>query len=251
MGLAILIALVVLAVAVLAMLDRRRKEMRAEREDASAVEYINMFIGTLYMVLLSLIVVLLWQNVSDVSGDVRAEASGLQALAQTAQRLPASEGEPLLKAAHEYAAAVLNSEWPPKPGTDNGADENAPAARILAEARAAVTHPVASGTTAGTVEDQAIAEINTVADARDDRLAKSGSGVPDVLLIALAVLSLITIATPLALGLRADALAFAGFVVTTALACLAFWFVVELQSPFHGLIHASPQPLRDVLAANA
>ena len=66
--------------------------------------------------------------------------------------------------------------------------------------------------------------------------------------IALAVLSLITIATPLALGLRADALAFAGFVVTTALVCLAFWFVVELQSPFHGLIHASPQPLRDALA---
>jgi hydrogenase-4 membrane subunit HyfE len=251
MGLAILIGLVVAAVAVLVLLDRRRKEARVEREDASAVEYINLFIGTLYMVLLSLIVVLLWQNVSDVSSDVRTEASGLQALAQTAQRLPSAEGGPLLKAAHEYAATVLNSEWPPKPGTGNGADENAPAARILADARAAVTHPVAAGATAGTVEDQAITEINTVADARDDRLAKSGSGIPDVLLIALAVLSLITIATPLALGLRADALAFAGFVVTTALVCLAFWFVVELQSPFHGLIHASPQPLRDVLAASA
>lgn len=251
MGLAILIALVVSAVAVLVLLDRRRKDARVEREDASAVEYINLFIGTLYMVLLSLIVVLLWQNVSDVSSDVRAEASGLQALVQTAQRLPATEGEPLLKAAHGYAATVLNSEWPPKPGTGNGADENAPAARILADARAAVTHPVAAGATAGTVEDQAIAQINTVADARDDRLAKSGAGIPDVLLIALAVLSLITIATPLALGLRADALAFAGFVVTTALVCLAFWFVVELQSPFHGLIHASPQPLRDMLAASA
>jgi hydrogenase-4 membrane subunit HyfE len=248
MGLAILIGMVVVAVAVLVLLDRRRKEARVEREDARAVEYINLFIGTLYMVLLSLVVVVMWQNVSDVSGDVRSEAAGLQALVQTAQRLPAAEGQPLLKAAHEYAATVLNTEWPPKPGGDNGADESAPAARILAEARAAVTHPVASGAMAGTIEDQAIGEINTVAEARDDRLAKSGSSIPDVLLIALAVLSLITIATPLALGLRADALAFAGFVVTTALVCLAFWFVVELQSPFHGLIHASPQPLRDALA---
>ncbi|HEU5427253.1 MAG TPA: hypothetical protein VFU74_10280 [Actinocrinis sp.] len=248
MGLAILIGLVVVAVAVLVLLDRRRKESRVEREDAQAVEYINLFIGTLYMVLLSLVVVVMWQNVSDVSGDVRTEASGLQALVQTAQRLPAAEGHPVLKAAHEYAAAVLNSEWPPKPGSGNGADESAPAARILAEARAAVTRPVASGALAGTIEDQAIGDINTVADARDDRLAKSGSGIPDVLLIALAILSLITIATPLALGLRADALAFAGFVVTTALVCLAFWFVVDLQSPFHGLIHASPQPLRDALA---
>ncbi|HEU5356056.1 MAG TPA: DUF4239 domain-containing protein [Actinocrinis sp.] len=248
MGLAILIGLVVVAVGVLVLLDRRRKEARIEREDAQAVEYINLLIGTLYIVLLSLVVVVMWQNVSDVSGDVRTEGAGLQALVQTAQRLPAAEGQPLLKAAHDYAATVLKSEWPPKPGSDNGADENAPAARILAEARAAVTHPVESGATAGTIEDQAIGEINAVAEARDDRLAKSGASIPDVLLIALAVLSLITIATPLALGLRADALAFAGFVVTTALVCLAFWFVVELQSPFHGLIHASPQPLRDALA---
>ena len=248
MGLSILIGLVVVAVAVLVLLDRRRKDERVEREDAQAVEYINLLIGTMYIVLLSLVVVVMWQNVSDVSGDVRTEAAGLQSLAQTAQRLPAAEGRPLLKATHEYAATVLNSEWPPKPGSDNAADENAPAARILAEARAAVTHPVASGATAGTIEDQAIGEINAVAEARDDRLAKSGASIPTVLLIALAVLSLITIATPLALGLRADALAFAGFVVTTALVCLAFWFVVELQSPFHGLIHASPQPLRDALA---
>ncbi len=248
MGLAILVGLVAAAVIVLVLMDRRRERGAAEREDAQAVEYINLFIGTLYMVLLSLVVVVMWQNVSDVGGDVRTEAAGLEALVQTAQRLPAAEGTPLLEAAHEYAAAVLNTEWPPKAGAGNGADESAPAAGILARARAAVTHPVASGAMAGTVEDQAIEEINTVAEARDDRLAKSGDGIPTVLLIALAVLSLITIATPLALGLRADAVAFAGFVVTTALVCLAFWFVVDLQSPFHGLIHASQQPLRDVLA---
>ena len=74
MGLSILIGLVVVAVAVLVLLDRRRKEARVEREDAQAVEYINLFIGTLYMVLLALVVVVMWQNVSDVSGDVRTEA---------------------------------------------------------------------------------------------------------------------------------------------------------------------------------
>lgn len=248
MGFTILIVLVAAAVTVLVLLDRRRKEGRLEREDAPAVDYINLFIGTLYMVLLSLIVVVMWQNVSDVSGDVRAEASGLEALAQTAQRLPAAEGEPLLKAVHDYAATVLTTEWPPTAAVRDSANRNAPAARVLAEARAAVTRPVAAGALAGTVEDQAIEEINTVADAREDRLAKSGDGIPTVLLIALALLSLITIATPLALGLRADVVAFAGFVVTTALVCLAFWFVVDLQSPFHGLIHASAQPLRDVLA---
>jgi hypothetical protein len=246
-GLAILIVLVTVAVVLLVVTDRRRMrgEGRIEREDGRAVEYINAFIGTLYMVLLTLVVVLMWQNVSDVSGDVRAEAAGLQSLVQTAQRLPATEGVPLLNAAHEYAASVLNTEWPPKAGTDS--TTAAPAQRILEDARAAVSHPVASGTSAGTVEDQALGEIQAVSDARDDRLAKSSGGVPTFLLVALAVLSLITIATPLTLGLRADALAFSGFVVTTALVCLAFWLVVELQSPYHGLIHASSLPLRELV----
>lgn len=249
MGLVILIGLIVVAVAVLIVLDRRRVKggaERVEREDTRALEYINVFIGTVYMVLLSLIVVLMWQNVSDVSGDVRSEAASLHALTETAQRLPASEGVPLLNAVHEYVSTVLDTEWPPKSGA--GTDTNAPAATILADARAAVTHPVAAGASAGTIEDQAISEINAVSDARDDRLAKSANGVPTFMLLALAVLSLITIVTPLTLGLRAHALALTGFMVTTALVCLAFWFVIELQSPYHGLIHASAQPLRDLLA---
>jgi hypothetical protein len=245
-GLAILIVLVALAVTMLIISDKRRKEERNRRDDAPALEYINGFIGTLYMVLLSLIVVLMWQNVSDVSGDVRAEGAGLQALVQTAKRLPPAEGAPLIDAAHEYAASVLNTEWPPKAGTDSTTD--APAGEILARARAAVSRPVVSGSSAGTIEDQAINEIQAISDARDDRLAKSSNSVPTFLLIALAVLSLFTIGTPLTLGLRTDAVAFTGFVVTTALVCLAFWLVVELQSPFHGLIHASSTPLRELLA---
>ena len=247
MGLVILICLIVVAAIVLVVLDRRRAgEGPLEREDRPAVEYINLFIGTLYMVLLSLIVVVTWQNTSDVSSDVRSEASGLQALMQTAQRMPASERVPLINAAHEYATSVLNTEWPPSGGTDVNTD--APAARILTAARAAVSHPVTAGASAGTIEDEAIGEINQISDARDDRLAKSSSTIPTLLLIALGVLSVMTIATPLALGLRADALAFTGLVITTALVILAFWFVLALQSPYHGLIHASQQPLREVAA---
>jgi Protein of unknown function (DUF4239) len=244
-GIIILICLVVAAAAVLVVVDRRRgEESLNEREDSPAVSYINSFIGTLYMVLLALVVVVAWQNTSDVSGDVRTEAAGLQALVQTADRMPATEREPLIKAAHEYATSVLNTEWPPKAGTD--VNTNAPAARILATARAAVSKPAVAGASAGTIEDVAISEINQVADARDDRLAKSGSSVPTMLLIALGALSLLTIATPLALGLRADPVAFTGLVITTALVILAFWFVLVLQSPYHGLIHASQQPLREV-----
>lgn len=245
MGLGILCALVLAAVGALFLTERYRKEEkeRTEREDANAVEYINVFIATLYMVLLSLIVVVMWNNTADVGNDVRAEATGLQALVSTADRMPPTEGSALRTAARDYADSVLATEWPP------GADgpTTMPAARILSRARAALAHPVAAGAQVGTIEDQGLAEIDAVSAARDDRLAKSGKGVPVFLLIALGALSLTTIATPLALGLRADPVAFAGLALTTALVCLSYWFVLDLQSPYHGPVHASAQPLRDLL----
>jgi hypothetical protein len=243
----ILIGMVVIAVTTLIVVDRRRgePEERTERDDTPALEYINLFIGTLYMVLLSPIVVLMWQNTSDVNSDVRSEADGLQSVTQLAAQLPAAEGAPLTAAARGYAGSVLKTEWPPTGITD---PDQAPAGRLLDQARAAVTFPVASGASAGTVEDEALSDIDSIASARDDRLANSDSGVPPYLLIALALLSLMTIVTPLTLGLRADALAFTGFLVSTTLVCLAFWFVLELQSPYHGLIHASAQPLQEFLA---
>ena len=244
MGLALLICLVLAAVVALVVTDRRRKENRPERVDANALDYVNTFISTLYMVLLALIVVVQWQNVDQISSDVQNETSTLTALVQTADRMPAAEGATVRASAIAYAQAVTAHEWPPPADPANDA-----AAKALETGQAAVTHPVAANASLGTIEDQAIGEYQALAQTRADRLAASSSETSPVLLFALGVLSLITILTPLLLGLRADALAFAGLVVSTALVCLSFWFVLNLNSPYNGLIHADPTPLSQFLAA--
>lgn len=244
MGIAVLVCLVLASVGALVITDRLRKERKPEREDGSALDYVNTFISTLYVVLLALIVVVQWQNVDQINSDVGSEASTLNALVQTADRMPGKEGVTVRDSAVDYAKAVLAGEWPPP--SDTGGDA---AAKALNTGEAAVTHPVGLQTSLGTIEDQAISEYQTLAETRADRLAVSTSHTSPILLIALGVLSFITVLTPLALGLRADSLAFVGLLVSTSLVCLSFWLVIDLNSLYHGVIHADSTPLSQFLAA--
>jgi hypothetical protein len=244
MGLAVLICLVLATAAALLITDHARKERRPERTDAPALDYVNSFISTLYMILLALLVVMQWQSVDQISSDVRSESATLTALVQTAQRMPGPEGAVVRNSAIDYAKGVLAQEWPPK--NDGDGDS---AAQALDVGEAAVTHPVALSTSLGTIEDQAIGEYQALAETRADRLAASESQTSAVLIIALGVLSFVTIVTPLFLGLRADTFAFTGLILTSALVCLSFWFVLDLNTLFHGLIHPDSSALRQFLAA--
>ena len=246
MGLAVLICLVLASGAALVIADRARKAHRPERKDAAALDYVNTLISTLYMVLLALVVVVQWQNVDEINSDVRTEAYTLTSLVQTASRMPADEASAVRASAVAYAQGVLQREWPP-----SNADGSDTVAKALSSGQAAVTHPVATDVQLGTIEDQAIGEYESLQQARADRLGTGNQGIPEVLIIALGALSLITVLTPLALGMRADALAFSGLVISTVLVCMAFWLVLDLQTLYSGLIHADATPLSRFLAGRA
>jgi hypothetical protein len=237
-GLAVLICLVLGSGAALVITDRARKEHRPERKDAAALNYVNTFISTLYMVLLALVVVVQWQNVDEINSDVRTEAYTLTTLVQTASRMPTDEAKVIRASAVDYAQAVLHSEWPPP-----NAEGSDVVSKALSSGQTSVTHPVATDVQLGTIEDQAIGEYESLQQARVDRLAVGNQGIPEILIIALGALSLVTVLTPLALGMRADALAFSGLVISTVLVCLAFWLVLDLQTLYSGLIHADSTPL--------
>ena len=238
MGLPVLICLVLASSAALVITDRARKGHKPERKDAPALDYVNTFISTLYMVLLALVVVVQWQNVDEVNADVRTEAYTLTALVQTASRMPTAEAAIVRASTVEYAQGVLHEEWPPP--NAYGSDV---VTKALSSGQNAVTHTVDPDVQLGTIEDQAIGEYESLQQARVDRLAVGSQGIPPILIIALGALSLIAVLTPLALGLRADALAFSGLVISTALVCLAFWLVLDLQTLYNGLIHADSTPL--------
>ena len=244
MAIFVLVCLVLASVVALVITEHVRKEHKPERKDAPALDYVNTFISTLYMVLLALVVVVQWQNVDQINSDVRSEATTLTALVQTADRMPAAEGATVRASAIDYAKAVLAHEWPPPSDASDDA-----AAKALDSGQAAVTHPVADNVSLGTIEDQAISEYQALAETRADRLAASSSQTSPILIVALGVLSLITVLTPLALGLRADAIAFAGLIVSTLLVCLSFWFVLDLNSLYHGLIHTDSSALSQFLAS--
>jgi hypothetical protein len=244
--LAILICLVLASAAALVITDRARKEHKPERPDAPALDYVNTFISTLYMVLLALVVVVQWQNVDEINTDVRTEAYTLSTLLQTSERLPSAEAAIVRASAVDYAQSVLHTEWPAPESTGSTT-----VTKALDTGQAAVTHPVDPDAQLGTIEDQAIGEFQGLQQARADRLGVGDEDIPSVLILALGVLSLVTVLTPLALGLRSDALAFSGLVISTLLVCLSFWLVLDLQTLYSGLIHVDSTPLSRFLSAQA
>jgi hypothetical protein len=204
---------------------------------------VNTFISTLYMVLLALVVVVQWQNVDEINTDVRTEAYTLSRAHADVRADAGAEAAIVRASAVDYAQGVLHAEWPPPAST--GADV---VTKALDTGQAAVTHPVAR-----TCSSARSRTRPSASSSRSSRRAPTASASATrtsraVLIIALGVLSLITVLTPLALGLRSDALAFSGLVISTVLVCLSFWIVLDLQTLYSGLIHVDSTPLSRFLA---
>lgn len=221
---------------------RRGPEHRSP-DDKPAIGYLTSFCATIYIVLLALIIVVQWQYVDTVDGDVRAEASYLRQLVEAADRLPATDGGPIRAAAADYATAVTGSEWPPEDTT------GAPAAdAALARVRTLLTTPKNLGDSVGSIGDQGLATVDAIDTTRQDRLATSGRRVPTALLVLLVVFSIVTVVTPLALGIEADAFTVVGMALMVVTVCAALWFAFDLTAVYSGTLKASDKPLRAFLA---
>jgi hypothetical protein len=80
--------------------------------------------GVIYAVILAFIVIAVWEQFDHARGVADAESDGLAVLSRLANGFPASARQQVQQAAIEYAASVVDEEWPamareevPAPGT--------------------------------------------------------------------------------------------------------------------------------------
>jgi hypothetical protein len=238
--------LTLLGVAVLvagAVLIRRRITARGGATDRAeaAADYVATFMVTMYTVLVAFIVVILWQRLDDINADVRAEGQGLTQLVWEAQRLPAADRAALRGAVTDYAAAVLDREWPP---ANLAATAGSAAAITAVREHLATSFSLDEQTT---LRDQELSVVDDLAGARADRVGKSLSGsYPEILTVALVLLSAATVLTPFLLGPRIEPLSVLGIAITIVVVCSALALVLDLQSEFGGVFGVSRVPLQAV-----
>lgn len=221
--------------------DTVKQQAEPRRRSEAAADYVAMFTVTMYTVLLAFIVVILWQRLEDINADVRTESQDLTQLIWSAQRLPAADRAAIRDAVTDYTAAVLGHEWP---AADLAATDDSAAAVASLRTHLATAFSLDDQTT---LRDQELAVVDDLAAARSDRIGKTlSSTYPEILTVALVLLSAATVATPFLLGPRLEALSILGIAVTIGVVVSALVLVVDMQGDYSGAFSVSRIPFETV-----
>ena len=200
-------------------------------------------LGAIYAVLLSFVVVIVWDQFSDAKTTVETEANQLSDLARIAQGFSDPQQHRMLDGIRTYVQAIVDDEW--RTMSDGKESDRAHAAmedlwRIFRE-----IEPQSNRESA--LYAEALDHLSEVSDNRRIRINASGNDIPLIVDILLWGGGLITVAFTYFFGVksvRSQAL------MTAALAgVIAFmlFLVVALDNPFHGYVRVAPQPMQEVL----
>ncbi|MBC5824622.1 MAG: DUF4239 domain-containing protein [Candidatus Eremiobacteraeota bacterium] len=193
-------------------------------------------IGTAYAVLLSFMVVVVWQQYNASDETASAEAGAIADLHHLSEGLPAPLSAGLKEELDEYIRVMIGQEWPAmKRG--NWSSRAQALSRIMARQIIAFQPKNAAQQS---VQQQALSVLRTMLDARRQRLHDNETGIPRILWWTLCAAGAVTVAFSYLFGLENMKIQ---LIMTAALATtisLTFVLIAELDYPFRGDTAVSP-----------
>jgi hypothetical protein len=241
--LAVLVAvLAALAAAVVAVLLRRRKlgERREKWQDQTTGPTGAMF-NALFLAAFALCAVIGWQNYSSAKTHNDDERTALVKLYADVGPLP--DADQLRAEIRDYTRRVIDVEWPllPRGQSDPGAahDLNQLTAQLL------TVDPGA----ADEARNEATDRLNDVVDARQNRLADSGSEIPDGLLACVLVTAVVVLGHSTLVGLPHTPSSLIPLATEAGLIAVAVLILFLIRRPYHGTVDLDPEQFRLAMTA--
>lgn len=200
--------------------------------------------GTILAVVLSFMVVVVWQEYDTSAANVQREASAIADLHHLALGLPAPLRGVLQRDLDRYTDLIVSDEWPLM---QHG--KRSVLAHMLAYdvERDIVTY-VPNTPHLETLQARALDLVQIFADARRQRLFDNDQGIPPFMWVSMLLLSAVTIAFTYLFrvdNLRAHLAMTVGL---SAIVALIFVLIAELDYPFRGDISISPAAFTHVQA---
>jgi len=193
--------------------------------------------GTVMAVLLSFVVVVVWQEYDASAANVQREASAIADLHRIADGLPAPLAESVRRDCDRYADAVVAEEWP---AMRHGGRSRA--ARDLADRIEREIVAYAPQTSrAAAIQTQALELIRTLADSRRKRLFDNDQGIPPQMWAAMLIVAAITVGFTYLFGVdsfSAHVLMTGGLAIVLATIMV---LIALLDYPFRGDVSIGPQ----------
>lgn len=194
-------------------------------------------IGTMYALVLALVVVDAMSNMYDARMNSEMEANGLADVARCASAMPAPHNINIVHACYRYAAVVVRDEWP-------SLEKGEPAASAWRAFDAIWDSVVAvepETERAKTMYAQMVQELSGVSDSRRSRIVTSRHGLSQLLWVVLVFGGVVTIASTYFFGLKnLRAQVFMTALVAITLS-LNVYLVLAFGYPFKGVLRVKPE----------
>ena len=242
----VVFVILILAVVMLAVwLVRRFVPATREGFDAEVSSQMLGVVAALFGLLLAFVVVIEYQNFSDAQDNVNREADALAAIVRDSPAFPQPAASRVRSAIGLYVRTVVDEEWPlMREGHDS---ERAWTAVDGVYRTLQATAPSSPSSIA--FYDDSVRKLNDALDARRDRLADAGGGLPWVIAALVLVGSIVIIGYATLVG--STSVWFHTVGAGTIAIVIAFSLVVllYLSLPFSGDLAIDSGPFRDGVLA--
>jgi hypothetical protein len=227
----IVVVVVAVALAVAGGLAVQRYVPVADRQENNDVAGIAFaIIGVLYAILMTFVIVSVWEAGDGAEDTSRAEARAVVQLNHYADTRPAGERAAIRALTSRYTQVVAEQEWPAMAA---GRPVGKHGSALIAQLWQSVDAPAAAGDDAALARQaEARADLRELTDARDARLAAADAGLPKVMWLALIVGDVLTLANALMFGVKGSGEYLAIIAMLAAMSALMLFAVYELEYPF-------------------
>jgi Protein of unknown function (DUF4239) len=201
-------------------------------------------VGVLYAVLLAFAVVVVWEKFNQADSAVAKEAGAASAVYLLTGGIDDAHGAAIRKATTDYLTAAIAKDWPAMERETDSPDVT----KALNEIYRAVLKFHDFDAQEGIVVAEILRQVDTISDARRERLVMADGTVPNIIWVVLFGGAALTIGFTFFFGtenLRAQA-AMTGVLAILILAGLLT--IIAIDHPFAGTVKVGPEALSDVLA---
>ncbi|MER5600465.1 hypothetical protein [Streptomyces sp. NPDC002265] len=218
---------------------RRAPEDEDPDETPDVIEYMTMWIGVVYAIVLGLAIAGVWEARSVAQDHVQAEAQALHEISERVRAYPPDVRDRIRADVNTYVGHVVTTEW--KAMADHG-DVTDRGTELLGRVRADVTDYQPKNDFEAQSYQPLLDQVAAADQARNARADSTGATMPGVVWFGLLIGAVITIGMVFALQIRRTAreLVLAG--TFSALIAFLLFLIWDFDSPYSRGVAATAEP---------
>ncbi|MEV5427691.1 DUF4239 domain-containing protein [Streptomyces sp. NPDC052701] len=234
-----MLAACVVVVVITLVRDRTAAEDEDPSETPDVIEYITMWIGVLYAIVLGLAIAGVWEARSAAQEHVRAEAAALHEVSERVRVYPAEVRDRIREDVDAYVAHVVTTEW--RTMADEGRVTGR-GAELLDRVRQDVTDYRPKTDFEAQAYQPLVDQVTAADQARSARAESTAPTMPGVVWFGLITGAVVTVGMLFALQIRRTAreLVLAG--IFSALIAFLLFLIWDFDAPYSRGIAATADP---------